>query len=100
MHSPSCAFENPEGLKFCHKRGAPLRIPCAQCGFVNQPQAYTLRLLGHIGMHVNPAEIEPAKDYSRQACAKLSAAIALYLAMDITWQLPQAKAALAPVEGQ
>jgi class 3 adenylate cyclase len=39
MRCPSCGFENPEGLKFCNDRGAPLRMRCAQCGFANQPQA-------------------------------------------------------------
>jgi hypothetical protein len=39
MHCPRCAFENPEGLKFCNECGTPLRMPCAQCGFANQPQA-------------------------------------------------------------
>ena len=39
MHCPSCAFENPEGLKFCNECGALLWMPCPQCGFANQPQA-------------------------------------------------------------
>jgi predicted ATPase len=29
----------PQGLKFCNECGVPLRMPCAQCGFANQPQA-------------------------------------------------------------
>ena len=39
MRCLSCGFENPEGLKFCHECGVPLRMLCAQCGFANQPQA-------------------------------------------------------------
>ena len=39
MHSPSCGFENPDGLKFCNECGTTLRVPCAQCGFANQPLA-------------------------------------------------------------
>jgi hypothetical protein len=39
MRCPSCAFENPEGLKLCNECGAPLRMPCGQCGFANPPQA-------------------------------------------------------------
>jgi hypothetical protein len=39
MSCPSYSFESPEGLKFCHKCGAPLRLPCAQYGLANPPQA-------------------------------------------------------------
>jgi hypothetical protein len=35
-----------------------------------------------------------------QACAELSAAITLYRAMDMTFWLPEAEAALAQVEGR
>jgi tetratricopeptide (TPR) repeat protein len=94
-------------------------------------QAYALRLLGEIAVRREPAQVEPAAAYYRQALAlaealgmrplmahchcglgtlyattgqreqaraALSAAIALYRAMDMTFWLPQAEAALAQVE--
>src|SRR5712692_8313531 len=39
MQCPSCAFENPEGMKFCNECGAPLKSRCPQCGFENPPHA-------------------------------------------------------------
>jgi class 3 adenylate cyclase/tetratricopeptide (TPR) repeat protein len=51
MHCPSCAFENPEGLKFCNECGTPLRMPCAQCGFANHPQA---KFCGECGAALPP----------------------------------------------
>jgi hypothetical protein len=39
-------------------------------------------------------------DRGEQACAELTAAIDLYRAMDMTFWLPQAEAALAQVEGR
>jgi class 3 adenylate cyclase/tetratricopeptide (TPR) repeat protein len=51
MRCPSCAFENPEGLKFCNDCGTPLRMPCGQCGFANQPQA---KFCGECGAALPP----------------------------------------------
>src|SRR5712692_6184483 len=39
MRCPSCAFENPAGMKFCNECGAPLKSRCPQCGFENPPHA-------------------------------------------------------------
>ncbi len=50
----------------------------------------------HFGLGALYAKI----DRREQACAELSAAIALYRAMDMTFWLPQADAALAQVEGR
>jgi hypothetical protein len=44
--------------------------------------------------------ITPKTDQREQAPAELSAAIDLYRAMDMTFWLPQAEAALAEVEGR
>jgi hypothetical protein len=38
MRSPSCGFDNPEGMKFCGECGSPLAARCPSCGFVNQPR--------------------------------------------------------------
>src|SRR5215510_3299543 len=35
MHCPSCGFENPEGVKFCHECGVPLQNRCPRCGSEN-----------------------------------------------------------------
>jgi hypothetical protein len=88
MHSPSYGFQNPEGLKGCHECGASRWIP------------YALRLLGGIARRLNLLAIGPAEGHSHQARAELSAASVLYRARGITWRLPQAKAALAQVEGR
>jgi hypothetical protein len=37
MRCPACAFENPNGTKFCGECGAPLKSKCASCGFENAP---------------------------------------------------------------
>jgi tetratricopeptide (TPR) repeat protein len=50
----------------------------------------------HLGLGTLYAKI----DRREQACAELSAAIALYRAMDMTFWLQQAEAALAQVEGR
>jgi hypothetical protein len=50
----------------------------------------------HLGLGTLYAKISR----SEQAQAELSAAIALYRAMDMTFWLPQAEAALAQVEGR
>src|SRR5712692_6091243 len=39
MQCPSCAFENPAGMKFCNECGAPLKSRCPQCGLENPPRA-------------------------------------------------------------
>jgi hypothetical protein len=52
MHCPSCAFDNPEGLKFCHECGTPLLVRCAPCGFANRPQA---KFCGGCGAALVPA---------------------------------------------
>src|SRR5712692_2549262 len=39
MRCPSCAFENPAGMKFCNECGAPLKSRCPQCGLENPPHA-------------------------------------------------------------
>src|SRR5262245_15578849 len=49
----------------------------------------------HLGLGMLYAKIEQRE----QTCAELSAAIALYRAMDMTFWLPQAEAALAQVQG-
>ena len=54
-------------------------------------QAHCHRGLGHAVCHDRPAE---------QARAELSTAIEMYRAMEMTFWLPQAEAALAQVEGQ
>src|SRR4030095_3127348 len=46
MQCPSCAFENPEGMKFCNECGAPLKNRCPQCGFENPPHAKFCRECG------------------------------------------------------
>jgi len=82
-------------------------------------QAYAMRLLGEIAARCEPPEAEPAETHYRQALAlaealgmrplqahcqreparaALAAAIDLYRAMDMTFWLPQAEAALAQVE--
>ena len=38
MKCPSCAFDNPEGLKFCGHCGEPLTGRCPNCGTANPPQ--------------------------------------------------------------
>jgi class 3 adenylate cyclase/tetratricopeptide (TPR) repeat protein len=38
MRCPHCAFDNPEGLKFCGECGTPLTASCPRCGFANSPQ--------------------------------------------------------------
>ena len=82
MHSPSCGFENPEGLKCCHECGAPLRIPCAQCGFVNQPQAVFCGKCGSaFSLRARAATAPPTVPHHQAP-------------------LPQAKAALAQMEGR
>jgi tetratricopeptide (TPR) repeat protein len=68
-------------------------------------QAYALRLLGDIAARREPPESALATLYAtigqqEQARAELSAAIVLYHAMDMTFWLPQAEAALAEVEGR
>src|SRR5262245_45552313 len=35
MRCASCGFANPEGVKFCHECGVPLRNRCTQCGGEN-----------------------------------------------------------------
>ncbi len=35
MQCTKCAFENPEGMKFCVKCATPLSPSCPQCGFQN-----------------------------------------------------------------
>jgi tetratricopeptide (TPR) repeat protein len=95
-------------------------------------QAHALRLLGEITAHGDSPQVEPTKDYYRQALAlaeelgmrplqahchcglgtlylktgrlelarvELTTAMALYRAMDMTFWLPQAEAALAQVVG-
>src|SRR5712691_7663792 len=47
MRCPSCAFENPAGMKFCNECGAPLKSRCPQCGFENPPHA---KFCGECGM--------------------------------------------------
>jgi predicted amidophosphoribosyltransferase len=37
MRCASCAFENPEGMKFCGECAAPLKRLCPQCRFENPP---------------------------------------------------------------
>jgi hypothetical protein len=79
---------------------------------------FTAHLLGDIATHREPPEVEPAETYFCQALAlagelsalyaqisqrqqartALTAAIGLYRAMDMTFWLPQAEAALAQVE--
>jgi hypothetical protein len=62
-------------------------------------EAYALRLLGEIAMHHNPPEVEQAAIHYHQALAlaELSTAIEMYEAMEMTFWLPQAEAALVQV---
>src|SRR6266571_5581545 len=39
MRCASCGFENPEGVKFCHECGVPLKNRCPSCGVENPLQA-------------------------------------------------------------
>jgi hypothetical protein len=50
----------------------------------------------HLGLGTLYAKV----GYREQATAELSSAIELYKAMDMTFWLPQAQAALAQVEGR
>jgi class 3 adenylate cyclase/tetratricopeptide (TPR) repeat protein len=50
--------------------------------------------------HLGLGTLYATTSQRQQACAELSAAIALYRAMDMTFWLPQAEAALARVEGR
>jgi tetratricopeptide (TPR) repeat protein len=66
-------------------------------------QAYALRLFGDIAARRKPPQSALAEAYYQQALTpeqartELSAAIALYRVMDMTFWLPQAKAALVQV---
>jgi class 3 adenylate cyclase len=46
MQCASCGFENPEGMSFCGKCGAPLHLSCSQCGFANLPATKFCRECG------------------------------------------------------
>jgi hypothetical protein len=35
MCCPSCGFDNPEGVKFCHDCGVPVQNRCPRCGADN-----------------------------------------------------------------
>ncbi len=39
MRCPTCAFENPESIKFCNECGASLQQRCPSCGFENAPRS-------------------------------------------------------------
>jgi hypothetical protein len=65
-----------------------------------------LALANELGMqplvahcHRSLGTLYAVTDQREQACAALSAAIEMYLAMDMTFWLPQTEAALAQVEG-
>jgi class 3 adenylate cyclase len=38
MQCPRCQAENRAGRRFCAECGAPLALPCASCGFANEPE--------------------------------------------------------------
>ena len=84
--------------------------------FWNQPEGYgltdkgreqALALADELGMHPEAAhchlglgQLYGQTGRSEAACAALSTTIELYRAMDMTFWLPQAEAALAQVEGR
>src|SRR5262245_6463093 len=57
MHCPSCGFENPEGLKFCHECGVPLQNRCLRCGSENPLPA---KFCGECGMALKEQPLAPA----------------------------------------
>lgn len=61
MKCPNCQFENPKGMNFCGKCGAPLPIRCSRCGTENSPGTAFCR---ECEKELNSA---PLPDYARRS---------------------------------
>src|SRR5215510_3937848 len=57
MRCPSCGFENPEGVKFCHECGGALQNRCPQCGVENPLSA---KFCGQCGTALKGQPLTPA----------------------------------------
>ena len=62
MKCPQCAFENPEGLKFCGECGSQLERICSQCQAVNPPQ---FKFCGECGAALIPSQAKSPIDFQR-----------------------------------
>jgi class 3 adenylate cyclase/tetratricopeptide (TPR) repeat protein len=61
MNCPECAFNNPDGVKFCVECGSKLEIKCPQCSFINSP---TFKFCGECGYNLKPTK-EPSSVISK-----------------------------------
>jgi class 3 adenylate cyclase len=62
MRSPSCGFENPEGMKFCGQCATPLQRRCPHCGFENPPGFTFCGDCGRLLTEPSSAAIPPQPD--------------------------------------
>jgi len=57
MNCPECAFDNPNGVKFCVECGSKLETKCPQCGFSNSPN---FKFCGECGYNLKPTKESPS----------------------------------------
>ena len=57
MRCPSCGFENPAGVKFCHHCGSSFKNRCPSCESENPPDA---KFCGACGTTLGVEEKHPA----------------------------------------
>jgi Double zinc ribbon len=91
---PACGYEPPRGAAFCDHCGTPLTRPPPPISPLVAPRPQTLQAHCHRGLGSLYAKIGQRE----QARAEVVIAIELYKAMDMTFWLPQAEAALTQVE--
>ena len=56
MNCPECAFDNPDGVKFCVECGSKLEAKCPKCGFGNSP---TFKFCGECGYNIKSIKKSP-----------------------------------------